>query len=140
MESAGSDGYWWYGSVRDKSGKSRDSAYEVFSVYNHVLLKIGNEVVVEGMCKVIGRKADSTRGLYIGRNAKEARLVWNAPLQHEADPFLKESMDQHFGPSKWHYFYSVDKKNIPLVSRISKVIDRLKKRPSKFSFMKAKKD
>ena len=94
---------------------------------------------MEGMCKVIGRQADSTRGLSIGRYAKEARLVWNAPLQHETDPFLKESLDQHFGPSKWHFYY-VDKKNIPLVSRISKVIDRLKKRLSKFSVMKAKKE
>ena len=108
-------------------------------VYNHVLLKTGNEVVVEGMCKVIGRQADSTRGLSIGRYAKEARIVWNAPLQHEADHFLKESLDQHFGLVKWH-FYSVDKKNRPLVSRISKVIDKLKKRLSKFSFIKAKKE
>jgi hypothetical protein len=61
-------------------------------------------------------------------------------LQHEADPFVKEALDHHFGPGeKWH-FYSVDKKNRPLVSRISKVIDRLKKRVSKFSFMKAKKN
>ena len=109
-------------------------------VYNHVLLKTGNEAVVEGMCKVIGRQADSTRGLSIGRYAKEARLVWNMPLQHEADAFLKESLDQHFGPgNKWH-FYSVDKRNRPLVTRISKVIDRLKLRVSKFSFMKAKKE
>ena len=43
--------------------------------YNHVLLKTGNEAVVEGMCKVVGRQADSTRGLSIGRYAKEVRLV-----------------------------------------------------------------
>ncbi len=94
---------------------------------------------MEGMCKIIGRHADSTRGLSIGRYAKEARIVWNAPLKHEADSFLKESMDQHFGLAKWH-FYSVDKKNIPLVSRISKVIDMLKKRLFNVSFMKAKKE
>jgi hypothetical protein len=75
----------------------------------------------------------------IGRYAKEARLVWNAPLLHEADLFISEALDQHFGAEgKWH-FYSVDKRSRPLVSRISKVIDRLKKRISKFSFMKAKK-
>ena len=108
-------------------------------VYNHVLLKTGNEVVVEGMCKVIGRQADSTRGLSIGRYAKEARIVWNAPLQHEADPFLKESLDHHFGPGKPWHFYSIDKQNRLLVSRVSKVIDRLKNRVSKFFFMKTKK-
>jgi len=94
---------------------------------------------VEGMCKVIGRQADSNRGLSIERYAKEVILVWNAPLQHEADHILKESMDQHFGLAKWH-FYSVDKKNRPLVSRISKVIDMLKKRLFNVSFMKAKKE
>ena len=57
-------------------------------VYNHALLKIRNEAIVEGMCKVIGRHANSTRGLTMGRYAKEARLVWNIPLQHEADLFL----------------------------------------------------
>jgi hypothetical protein len=108
-------------------------------VYNHCLLKTGNEAVVEGMCKVIGRHADSTRGLSIGRYAMEARLVWNAPLQHEADAFLTESLDHFFGlGEKWH-FHSVDTKNRPLVSVISKVIDKLRKRVSKFSFMKEKK-
>ena len=91
------------------------------------------------MNKVIGQQADSTRGLSIGRYAKEARLGWNAPLQKEADPFLKKSLDQHFGHVKLH-FYSIDKKNIPLFNRISKVIDRLKTFLSKFFFIKAKKE
>jgi len=78
---------------------------------------------VEGMCKVIGRHADSARGMSIGRYAKEARLVWNTPLLHEADPVISEAMDQDFGAEgKWH-FYSVDKRSKPLVSRNSKVID-----------------
>ena len=109
-------------------------------VYNHVLLKTGNEAVVEGMCKVIGRQADSTRGLSMGRYAKEARLVWNMPFQHEADLFLKEALDHYFGPGKPWHFYSIDKQNRVLVSKVSKVIDRLRKRLSKFSFMKEKKE
>jgi hypothetical protein len=44
-------------------------------LYTHCLLKTENEVVVEGMCKVIGRHADSTRGLSIVRYAMEARLL-----------------------------------------------------------------
>jgi hypothetical protein len=32
-------------------------------VYNHVLLKTGNEAVVEGMCKGVSKHADSIRGL-----------------------------------------------------------------------------
>jgi hypothetical protein len=30
----------------------------------------------------------------------KARIIWNAPLQHEADAFLKESLDDCFGPDK----------------------------------------
>jgi hypothetical protein len=50
-----------------------------------------------------------------------------------------ESLDQHFGPGKPWHFYSIDKQNKLLVSRVSKVIDRLKNRVSKFFFMKTKK-
>jgi hypothetical protein len=76
----------------------------------------------------------------MGRYAKEARLVWNTPLQHEADLFLKEALDHYFGPGKPWHFYSIDKQNRVLVSKVSKVIDRLRKRLSKFSFMKEKKE
>jgi hypothetical protein len=48
-------------------------------------------------------------------------------LQHEADPFLKKAMNQHFGPGgKWHFYY-VDKRNRPIVNKISKVIYKLEK-------------
>jgi hypothetical protein len=69
------------------------------------------------------------------RYANEARISWNAPLQHEADDFLTESLDYHFNGNKWH-FYSVDQQNRPLVSFTSKVIDRLGKMMSKLSFMR----
>ncbi len=95
---------------------------------------------MDGMCKYIGRQADSTHGISIGRYAKEARLVWNTPLQHEADPFLKGALDHYFGPGNMWHFYSNDKQNIVLVSRFSKVIDKLRKRLSKFSYMIEKKE
>ena len=69
------------------------------------------------------------------RYANEARTSWNASLQHEANDFLKESLDHHFKGGKRH-FYSIDKKNRPLVSITSMVIDRLGKELSKLSFMK----
>ena len=72
------------------------------------------------------------------RYANEARISWNAPLQHEADDFLTESLDHHFKGKKWH-FYSTDHQNRPLVSFTSKVIDRLGKTLSKLSFMKTSK-
>jgi hypothetical protein len=71
--------------------------------------------------------------------ANEARIVWNAPLQHQADPFLTASLQHYFGAgNKWH-FYSLDKKRRNLVSLTSKVIDRHMKMSSKLTFMTAKK-
>jgi hypothetical protein len=74
----------------------------------------------------------------IYRYANEARIVWNAPLQHEADAFLKESLDDYFGDGKWH-FWSIDKKRRQLVTITSKVIDRKLKETSKISFLTSKK-
>ncbi len=74
------------------------------------------------------------------RYANEARLVWNGPLQHEADAFLTECLNIHFGEGKPWHFYSVDKKQRPLSSYVSKVVDRLMKYISKFPFMRAKKE
>ena len=44
-------------------------------VYNHVLLQIANESIVEGMCKTVGRQADSTRGLAFGRVALRVLML-----------------------------------------------------------------
>jgi hypothetical protein len=73
------------------------------------------------------------------RYANEARIVWNGPMQHEADEFLKECLDHYFGEGKPWHFYSIDKKRRPLVSYVSKVVDRLMRCFSKFNFMRSKK-
>ena len=75
----------------------------------------------------------------LSRYANEARLVWNGPLQHEADAFLTECLDEHFGEGKPWHFYSYDKKQRPLATTVSMVVDRLMKCISNFTFMKAKK-
>ena len=74
------------------------------------------------------------------RYANEARLVCNRPLQHEAGAFLTESLNIHFGEGKPCHFYSVDKKQCPGLSFVSKVVDKLMKCISKFPFMRAKKE
>ena len=57
--------------------------------------------------------------------ANEARIVWNGPLQHEADEFLTKSLDRYFGDgNEWH-FYMIDKHRRLLVTFVSKVVDRL---------------
>ncbi len=73
------------------------------------------------------------------RYVNEAIIVWNGPLQHEADAFLKECLDHCFGEGKEWHFYSIYKQRRPLVSYVSKVVDSLMKCMSKFPFMKAKK-
>jgi hypothetical protein len=71
--------------------------------------------------------------------ANEAILVWNAPLPHQADPFLTECLDIQFRETGlWHFWYIV-KKNRALVSLIPKVIDSLVKRETKLEFMTYKK-
>ncbi len=65
--------------------------------------------------------------------------MWNGPLQHEVDEFLKECLNHYFGEGKPWHFSSIDKKKRPMVSFVSKVIDRLMKCISNFTFMKAKK-
>ena len=69
----------------------------------------------------------------------EARIVWNGPLQHEADEFLKECLDHYFGEWKEWHFFRIDNQRRPLVSFVSKVVNILMKCVSKFPFMKAKK-
>ena len=71
--------------------------------------------------------------------ANIARIVWNGHLQHEADEFLKECLDHYFGEGKSWHFYSIDTKRRPMVTIVSKVVDRLMKCISNFTFMKAKK-
>ena len=73
------------------------------------------------------------------RYTNEARFIWNGLLLHEADAFLTECMNTHFGEGKSWHFYNVDKQQRPLVSFVSKVVDRLMKCISKFPFMRAKK-
>ena len=64
--------------------------------------------------------------------------MWNAPLPHQADAYLTECLDDHFGPNKKGHFYSQDNKNRMLRNVTSKVVDRLQKEKSKLSFMTLK--
>ena len=88
--------------------------------------KKGNETVLEGMLKAIGRQTK----LYTRHIHREVckrgtvRLVWNVPLQHEVNAFINEDLDKHFGPGGKCQFYFVDNMNKPLVIKISKVIHR----------------
>ena len=66
--------------------------------------------------------------------------MWNGLLQHEADEFPKECLDHYYGEGKEWHFHSNDKQRRPLVSFVSRVIDRLMKCFSKFAFLNAKKD
>ena len=75
--------------------------------------------------------------LMIYMYTNEARIIWNAAFQHEADAFLKESLDDYFRPGKWH-FWTVDKKRRQLVLITSRFVDMKLKETSKISFMTSK--
>jgi hypothetical protein len=105
-----------------------DFAIDVIDDVLVVVVVVSNAVVV-----------NATYFLPLIRYANKATLVWNAPLRHQAGDFVAECLDHHFGEEKKWHFWSLDEQQRPLVSLVSKVIDRLKKRESKLAFMKTKK-
>lgn len=118
-------------------------------LYQHMVLKIVNESVVESMCSVVAKHAAPGRGLSFGKYAAEAIIKWNLPAAHKADAFISEGIDTMFhkrrGVShldsevevsrkkRWR-FHHTDKKNRMGVT-YSAVIDRKLKETSKFEFM-----
>ena len=107
-------------------------------LYQHVVLKVMNEAVVEGMCSVIGRHAAKGRGLSFRQYAMEAIISWHAPLPHEAGSFIRAALDEHFrgvAQEDFWNFTSYDRSNRLLTSVDSPVIDNLKKKRSKYPFI-----
>ena len=92
---------------------------------------------MESMCKMINTHANTSRGLSFFQYAKEAIIMWNAPLAHEAESFLRAALNDYFGKTSegvqkpWHFF-SIDQNHRGLLTIYSRVIDRLRKLRSKF--------
>jgi hypothetical protein len=105
-------------------------------MFNHCALKSMNEAVVEGMGCIVDQHAAPERHLSMETYSKEAMIHYNAPMVHEAESFLKDSLDVMFEKNVkkgWH-FVARDSKYA--VDGTSEVIKRMKLASSKFSFMK----
>ena len=107
-------------------------------MYQACALKINCEAVVEGMCSIVDKHAVGQRGCDIKRYAWESILDWNSPASHLADDFLRESLVELGKRNKANTlkFTSMDtNKANRLKTVVSAVVDRMKRRKSKFSFM-----
>ena len=107
-------------------------------MYQACALKINCEAVVEGMCSVVDKHVVGQRGCDIKRYAWESILDWNSPAPHLADDFLLESLSELGKRNKANAlkFNSVDSRGADrLKTVVSAVIDKMRRRKSKFSFM-----
>jgi len=105
-------------------------------MFNHCALKSMNEAAVEGMGCIVDQHAAPEKHLSMETYSKEAMIHYNAPMVHEAESFLKDSLDVMFDKNVkkgWH-FVARDSKYA--VDGTSEVIKRIKLASSKFSFMK----
>ena len=90
------------------------------------------------MRSVVEKHVVGQRGCDIKRYAWESILDWNSPASHLADDFLLESLSELGKRNKANAlkFTSVDNRGVNrLKTVVSAVIDRMKRRKRKFSFM-----
>ena len=130
------------GTVIQKDVLTQAALYEgcqpFLHMYQACALKINCEAVVEGMCSVVDKHAVGQRGCDIKRYAWESILDWNSPAPHLADDFLLESLSELGKRNKANAlkFNSVDSRGADrLKTVVSAVIDKMRRRKSKFSFM-----
>jgi hypothetical protein len=62
-------------------------------MYNHSMLKICKEVVVEGMCSVVAKHAPRSRCLIFDMHAKESIMDYNAPHTAHITLFITKAFD-----------------------------------------------
>ena len=72
-------------------------------LFNHCVLKIVNEAVVEGMGSVVDSHAIGKRGLSHDRYVKESIIDWNGPQSHECEGFLTAALNKHFKGEDWNF-------------------------------------
>lgn len=65
-------------------------------LYQHRVLKISGEAVIESMCKVVAKHAARNRGISFQKYGTESIISWSAPTLQEADLFLTECLNRHF--------------------------------------------
>ena len=117
---------------------------DILYVFNHGVLHILNEAVVEGMGSMVSLHGDKTRGrLRQELTEIEALVHYNfPPLSHPAsERIIEEVLNHHFGKDKdgaqkpWHFKQTSDNGQRSIFSTRGKVMRRHDAAPAKHAFM-----
>jgi hypothetical protein len=117
---------------------------DILYLFNHGVLHILNEAVVEGMGSMVSLHGDKTRGrLRQELTEIEALVHYNfPPLSHPAsESIIKEVLNHHFGLDKdgaqkpWHFKQESDNGQRSIYAARSKVLRRHDVEPAKHAFM-----
>ena len=114
----------------------RDLEYILY-VFNHLILKIVNEAVVEGMGSMMSMHGDKLRGCLRQELTEiEALVHYNfPPLSHPGtEAIIREALNHRFNGGDWH-FTQTYRPQATLYSSRSKVLRRHDNAASKHSFL-----
>jgi hypothetical protein len=99
-------------------------------LFNHCVLKMPNESVIESMGSTLDEHAGGKRGTGFERFSMEAVTHWDGPGACQSDRIIRAALTKMFkgGPKKWR-FNHIDKRHRSKDTYKSKVIAKhLKKR------------
>ena len=117
-----------------------DTVRDWLFFYDFCALKICNEAVVEATGNCLDMHSDDRRGLTFTHADQETVVDWAAPLMHEADHFISDALDIFFEGKDWHFTAkdsNLSRQGKRFLSFFeSKKLETLKKKTSKFSFIK----
>ena len=81
--------------------------------YSLMIVKIRSEAVCESAASILKQRIRGNRALDNDSSDKEVMLIWNAPLPHLADPFMKLCLNNYFSQLKdKHWIFLKKQHNI----------------------------
>ena len=110
---------------------------DILYVFNHMILRIANEAVVEGMGSIVSMHGDKSRGrLRQELTEIEALVHYNfPPLSHPGtEMIIREVLNHRFEGEKWH-FTQTYRSQTTLYSGRSQVLRRHDNAVAKHSFL-----
>ena len=110
---------------------------DILYVFNHLILKIVNEAVVEGMGSMMSMHGDKSRGrLRQELTEIEALVHYNfPPLSHPGtEAIIREALNHRFNGGDWH-FTQTYRPQATLYSSRSKVLRRHDNAVAKHAFL-----
>ena len=80
-----------------------DKVHDWSYLYNHCVLKIQNEAVVEGMGSTLNKHAKAERHLDQVNYFRGAFVDYNCPASHDSDSIIIEVVNRLAKNSRWHF-------------------------------------